>query len=64
MTLLLDGRGEEIPQDELPSNQGCPKCGRQQRETFRGFGKTWKELCGHCGYQFASGTGVPPMEGE
>jgi rubredoxin len=64
MTLLLDERGDEIPEAELPSSAACPKCGQDKRQTVRSFGHYWKVLCGNCGHQFDSGKGVPPMEDE
>lgn len=62
MTLLLDERGEEVTEEQMPSNAACPKCERRKRELIRGFGRAWKQLCGHCGHMFASGTGEPPTE--
>lgn len=40
----------------------CPKCGAlpKRQELIKGFGKLWKLLCGHCGHEFARGTGPAP----
>lgn len=35
-------------------HQNCPQCGapKKERTASNGFGRTFKELCGSCGYVF------------
>lgn len=55
---LLDAGGATIPDADLRS---CRRCGHDKRQTVSGFGRHWRELCSNCGYEFAAGTGAPPV---
>lgn len=73
---LLDAFGQPVPvippdafgragatpaaQLEVEVAAACPRCGRIQHEVVSGFGPGWRDLCGHCGHLFASGSGEPP----
>lgn len=54
------GAASQTVQLEVEGIEGCPKCGRFQHEVVAGFGREWRDLCGHCGHLFASGAGQPP----